>query len=100
LSSIDLNVARPRLTLIFAAESPVPWMNLVERWFSALTTKQLQRGAHNTVAELVADIEAWVDVWNNDPKPFIWHKTADQILDKLAGCCTAITEDTNRTEPA
>jgi len=76
------------------------WMNLVERWFSALTTKQLQRSAHNNVAELVADIQAWVDVWNDDPKPFIWHKTADQILDKLAGYCTAITQNTNHTETA
>jgi len=74
------------------------WMNLVERWFGALTAKKLKRGAHDSVAELVADIEAWVDVWNDDPKPFIWHKTADEILDKLAGYCTAVTQNTNPTE--
>ncbi len=67
------------------------WMNLLERWFSALTTKQLQRAAHNSVAELAADINAWVETWNEDPKPFIWTKTADQILDRLAGYCGAIT---------
>lgn len=67
------------------------WMNLVERWFSALTTTKLQRSAHRSVDELVADINAWVEQWNNNPKPFIWHKTADEILDRLAGFCTAVT---------
>ncbi|MDZ7676004.1 MAG: IS630 family transposase [Acidimicrobiales bacterium] len=67
------------------------WMNLVERWFSALTTKKLQHSAHTTVKELAADITAWVDTWNDDPTPYIWTKTADQILDRLAGYCAAIT---------
>jgi len=67
-------------------------MNLVERWFSALTTKKLQRSAHDSVAELAADITAWVDTWNDDPKPFVWTKTADEILDRLARYCTAVTE--------
>jgi transposase len=66
------------------------WMNMVERWFSALTTKKLQRSAHRSVKELVADIKAWVDVWNEDPKPFVWHKTAEQILERLASYCAAI----------
>ena len=68
------------------------WMNLVERWFSALTTKKLQRGVHDSVSELAADITNWVDHWNQDPNPYIWTKTADQILDKLARYCTAITQ--------
>lgn len=67
------------------------WMNLVERWFSALTTKQLQRATHDSVAELAADITTWVEHWNNNPKPFIWHKTADQILDRLARYCGTLT---------
>jgi len=66
------------------------WMNLVERWFSALTTKKLQRGVHDSVAELAADIDAWVDNWNENPNPYIWTETADEILDKLARYCTAI----------
>jgi len=70
------------------------WMNLVERWFSALTTKRLQRSAHRSVKELAADIEAWADAWNEDPKPFVWHKTAEQILERLAGYCTAINHAT------
>ena len=68
------------------------WMNLVERWFSALTTKKLQRSAHRNVKELAADIEAWAATWNENPTPFIWHKTADEILERLAGYCTAINQ--------
>ena len=66
------------------------WMNLVERWFSALTTKKLQRSAHRNVKELSKDILAWADAWNQDPKPFVWTKTADQILERLAGYCAAL----------
>jgi transposase len=68
------------------------WMNLVERWFSALTTKKLQRSAHRSVKELAADIRAWAETWNENPTPFVWHKTAEQILERLAGYCTAISE--------
>ena len=68
------------------------WMNLVERWFSALTTKKLQRSAHRDVKALAADITAWAQTWNEDPKPFIWHKTAEEILERLAGYCTAINK--------
>jgi transposase len=66
------------------------WMNLVERWFSALTTKKLQRSAHRNVKELAADILAWADTWNQNPKPFVWTKTAEEILERLAGYCAAI----------
>ena len=66
------------------------WMNLVERWFSALTTKKLQRSAHRNVKELAADILAWADTWNENRRPFIWHKTAEEILERLADYCTAI----------
>jgi hypothetical protein len=68
-------------------------MNLVERWFSALTTKKLQRSAHRSVRALAADIEAWVANWNEDPKPFVWHKSADEILERLASYCSAVTEN-------
>jgi transposase len=60
------------------------WLNLVERWFAELTNRKLRRSAHRTVAELEADITAWVDAWNDDPKPYVWTKTADEILDNLA----------------
>lgn len=71
------------------------WMNMVERWFSALTTKKLQRSAHCSVKELAADIEAWVNTWNENPVPFVWHKTAEQILERIADYCTAINEATS-----
>ena len=71
------------------------WMNLVERWFSALTTKKLQRSAHQSVQALAADITAWAASWNENPTPFVWHKTAEQILERLAGYCTAINQQAN-----
>ena len=67
------------------------WMNLVERRFSALTTKKLQRSAHDSVHALAADIRAWVDTWNDNPKPFVWHKTADEILERLGRYCADVT---------
>ena len=72
------------------------WMNLVERWFSALTTKKLQRSAHRSVKELANDIRAWAAAWNENPKPFVWHKTAEQILERIASYCTAITQGATR----
>jgi transposase len=71
------------------------WMNLVERWFSALTTKKLQRSAHRSVKALAADIEAWTATWNENPKPLVWHKTAEEILERLAGYCAAVNRDVN-----
>ena len=76
------------------------WMNLVERWFSALTTKKLQRSAHDSVAALVGDITDWVDTWNENPRPFIWHKTADEILERLARYCTDVTTNDLIDEPS
>jgi hypothetical protein len=66
-------------------------MDLVERWFSALTTKKLQRLADTSIKDLAAEINAWFDQWNTDPKPFMWHRSADEILTKLAKDCTALT---------
>ena len=59
-------------------------MNLVERWFSALTTKQLRRGAHRSVRELVAAIRQFIEVHNETGKPYVWVKTADEILASIA----------------
>ena len=47
------------------------WLNLVERWFAELTNRKLRRSAHRTVAELEADLTAWVDAWNDDPGPCV-----------------------------
>jgi transposase len=75
-------LAHPRFTFHFTPTSS-SWLNLVERWFAELTTKKLQRSAHRSIKELTTDLDAWVAAWNDNPKPFVWHKTADQILDSL-----------------
>ena len=67
------------------------WLNLVERWFAELTTKWLRRGTHRSVAELEQSIQSWIDTWNQDPRPFVWHKTADEILEALAAYCQRIS---------
>jgi transposase len=59
------------------------WLNLVERWFAELTTKWLKRGTHRSVPELTRSIQAWIDTWNQNPRPFVWTKTADQILENI-----------------
>jgi len=60
------------------------WLNLVERWFAELTTKQIRRGAHRSVSELERAIGAFLDAHNTDPHPFAWTKSADQILASIA----------------
>jgi transposase len=73
----------PRFQLHFTPTS-ASWLNLVERWFAELTNRKLRRATHRSVAELEADLNAWIQAWNDDPKPFVWTKTADAILDSLA----------------
>ena len=83
--------AHPRFVLHFTPTSS-SWLNLVERWFAELTSKKLRRGAHRSVRQLNADIRAWIETWNDDPKPFVWTKTADQILESITRYCTRINE--------
>ena len=59
------------------------WLNLVEGWFKELTERRLRRGTFSSVDALIAAIECWAEHWNDDPKPFIWHKTAQQIIEKV-----------------
>lgn len=79
----------PRFVLHFTPTSS-SWINLVERWFSELTTKLLRRGAHRSVRQLNADIRRWIDTWNEDPRPYVWVKTAEQILDSISRYCQRI----------
>ena len=82
---------RPRFHLHFTPTS-ASWLNLVERWFAALTEKQLRRGVHRSTKELEAAIAAFIKNHNKNPKPFVWHKTADQILDSIARFCVRTLE--------
>jgi transposase len=81
--------AHPRFVLHFTPTSS-SWLNLVERWFAELTNKLLRRGAHRSVHALNADIRAWIKTWNENPRPFVWTKPADQILDSIASYCNRI----------
>jgi transposase len=83
--------AHPRFVLHFTPTSS-SWLNLVERWFAELTSKKLRRGAHRSVRDLNADIRAWIATWNDNPRPFVWTKTADEILASIARYCTRINE--------
>ena len=74
---------RPRFHIHFTPTS-ASWLNLVERWFGLLTERQLRRGVHHSSAELEAAIYRYLDITNEDPKPFVWTKTADQILASVA----------------
>ena len=72
----------PRFTFHFTPTSS-SWLNLVERWFAELTNRKLRRSAHRSTKELVADLHAWTAAWNNNPRPFVWHRSADDILNTL-----------------
>jgi transposase len=84
-------VRHPRFHLHFTPTYS-SWLNLVERWFAELTTKWLRRGTHHSVRDLVASIRTWITNWNDEPQPFVWHKTADEILDNLANYCNRISD--------
>src|SRR5262245_15823920 len=84
-------LAHPRFVLHFTPTSS-SWLNLVERWFAELTTKKLRRGSHRSVRELNADIRTWIESWNENPRPFVWTKTADEILDSIARYCKRIND--------
>jgi transposase len=63
------------------------WLNLVERWFALLTERQIKRGVHRSTRELEDAIRHYIDVHNEDPKPFVWTKTADEILASVSRFC-------------
>ena len=74
--------AHPRFHLHFTPTYS-SWINQVERFFAYVTSDLLQRSDHRSVQALEADILKWVKAWNDDPRPFIWSKPAEQILDFL-----------------
>jgi transposase len=60
------------------------WINQAGRWFGYLTDKKIRRGVHKSVQALEADIRDWIEHWNENPRPFAWTKTAEEILNSLA----------------
>ena len=91
-SSVKAWFARhPRFHVHFTPTS-ASWLNLVERFFALLTTRQIKRGAHRSTRELEQAIRSYLNLYNEDPKPFIWTKTADEILASLARFCSRISD--------
>ena len=83
---------RPRYHVHFTPTS-ASWINQVERWFAELTRKKLQRGVHTSIKDLDADIKAFIDKHNENPKPYKWTKSADEILASVKRFC----QRTNQT---
>lgn len=81
----------PRFHLHFTPTG-ASWLNLVERWFAMLTQKQIKRGVHRSTRELETAIRNFLAVHNEDPKPFVWTKTADEILESVARFCKRISD--------
>ncbi len=75
----------PRFVLHFVPTSS-SWLNLVERWFSELTSKRIRRGSFGSVEELQAAIDDFLTTWNKNPKPFVWTATVESIVEKLSRC--------------
>lgn len=79
-------VKRPHFHLHFTPTSS-SWLNLVERWFAEITEKQIRRSSHRSVNQLECAIQRYIAICNEDPKPFVWTKTADEILKNLKRFC-------------
>jgi len=91
------SASHPRFHLHFTPTG-VSWINLVERWFAALTEKQLRRGVHRSTRELELAIHRYIEITNAHPKHFIWTKTADEILASVARFVSeSLTQDTSRS---
>jgi transposase len=82
----DWLVKRPRFHLHFTPTS-ASWLNLVECWFALLSRRRLERGAFTSTDDLERAIQAYIAATNADPKPFVWTKSADDILASVARFC-------------
>ncbi|MGR6924195.1 IS630 family transposase [[Actinomadura] parvosata] len=83
-------IAHPRFTLHFIPTYSA-WLNQVERWFAELQRRCLDRGVFCSVEHLTTALHDWIDAWNDNPRPFIWRKTADQIIDRICHYCSRIS---------
>ena len=77
---------KPRFHLHFTPTS-TSWINLVERWFGLITEKQIRRGTFKSTTQLEEEIRHYMEVYNEDPKPFVWTKSADDILESVKRYC-------------
>jgi transposase len=77
---------RPRFHVHFTPTS-ASWISLVERWFATLTQKQIRRGTHRSTSQLERAIREYLRMNNDNPTPFVWSKTADEILESVARFC-------------
>jgi len=84
-------VRRPHYHVHFTPTS-ASWINQVERWFAELTRKQIQRGVHTSTKELEADIQAFITKHNENPKPYKWTKSADEILASVKRFCHRVDQ--------
>jgi transposase len=73
------------------------WLNLIEGWFQLLTQRRLRRGTFTSVDVLIEAIELWAEHWNDNPQPFVWKKTADDIITKISRGRTALTKAKSAT---
>ena len=82
---------RPRFHVHFTPTS-ASWINQVERWFATLTQSCIRRGTHRSTLQLKQAIEKYIELHNEAPKPFVWTKTADEILGSIKRFCLRISE--------
>ncbi len=80
----------PRFHMHFTPTSS-SWLNQVERWFGFITDELIRRGSHTSIHALEADIRAWATAWNDNPRPFIWTKPAEEILESIGRLLTRIS---------
>ena len=83
---------RPHYHVHFTPTS-ASWINQIERWFAELTRKQLQRGVHASVKDLEADIITFIENHNENPRPFTWTKSADEILASVKRFCHRVDQN-------
>lgn len=81
----------PRFHVHFTPTS-ASWLNLVERFFALISNRQIKRGSHRSTQQLEQAIRAYLTIYNEDPKPFVWTKTADEILASVARFCNRISD--------
>jgi len=90
--SVRAGFARHSRFQVHFTPTSASWLNLVERFFALISERQIKRGTHRSTRELEEAIREYLSVHNNDPKPFVWTKTADQILASVARFCQRISD--------